>query len=106
MAIIKIFFLGTLILTMTACISGKPFQPNHPTYTMWFKANVSEDGVKEVMRQCGYKNLYGYGGDRVTSEDTAKRENCMFRNGFQRTDGYKGICSLSGVAEKISACQH
>ena len=106
MAAIKILLVGILVLTMTACSAEKPFQPNAPTYTKWFKESVPEDGVKEAMRQCGYKDLYGYGGDRgSTNEDIAKRQNCMFKNGFQRSDGYKGICSLSG-AEKISACQH
>lgn len=105
MSVIKILLVGTLALTMAAC-GFKPFQPNPPTYTMWLKVNVSEDGVKKAMQLCGYKDLYGYGGSRgEKNEDTARMQNCMFKNGFQRSDGYKGICSLIG-AEKISACQH
>jgi hypothetical protein len=99
----RVFFLSVLLLPVTACLY-EPFQPSPPEYVMWTKKNVEHQGVKKAMRDCGYKDLEGYGGDRNrTLEDLAKRQNCMFRDGFQYDDGYKGICSLKGI-EKIAAC--
>lgn len=90
---------------LTACFGGKPFQPPPEEYTQWIKGGVSEEGVKQAMRQCGFTDLYGYGGDRnATFDDIARRENCMFQNGFKRKSGYKGICSLRR-AKDIQACQ-
>lgn len=94
-----------LLLSLTACFGGKPFQPHPPTFTQWFKDGVSADAIKEAMRQCGYIDIYGYGGDRdSTINDHAKRENCMFRNGFKYKDGYQGLCS-SLDRKDLPACQ-
>jgi hypothetical protein len=102
---IKINLSVMSILLLTACFGGKPFQPHPPTFTQWAKNEVSADGVKEAMLQCGYKDLYGYGGDRdSTLNDHAKRENCMFRNGFRYKDGDQGLCTLKSYKD-IPACQ-
>jgi hypothetical protein len=102
--ICRVFFLSVLLLSVTACLY-EPFQPSPPEYVMWTKKNVEHQGVKKAMRDCGFKNVYGYsGGKRESGEDIAKEENCMFKNGFQYDDNrYKGICSLPD-AEKIAAC--
>ena len=63
-----------------------------------------EQGVKQAMLDCGYKNLYGYGGPVTTIEEDARMENCMFANGFRYKSGYKGVCSLK-VGPSIVACK-
>ena len=89
-------------LFLTACFGWKPFQPHPPTFTQWV---ISADGVKAAMRQCGYIDLFGYGGDRnSTLNDHAERENCMFKKGFKYKDGYQGLCSSSDRKD-IPACQ-
>ena len=99
---INVFIMSILLLT--ACFGGKPFQPHPPTFTQWVKDGVSADAVKGTMLQCGYIDLHGYGGDRdSTINDHAKRENCMFRNGFKYKDGYQGLCSSSDRKD-LPAC--
>jgi hypothetical protein len=98
----KIIFSSILVLAVTACLY-KPFQPSPPAYTRWIKKNVGHEGVKKAMRDCGYKYIYNHADITDTTEDFARRENCMFKNGFQYNDGYKGICSLSD-AGKVAAC--
>lgn len=79
---IKIITTIMLAFLLTACFGGKPFQPHPPSFTRWSKDGVSVDGVKEAMQQCGYIDIYGYGGDRVsTMNDEANMVNCMYRNG-------------------------
>jgi hypothetical protein len=104
MKIYKGIFLISIMFFITACLY-KPFQPPLTGYEQWIKKNVGHEGVKKAMRDCGFKNVYGYsGGKRESNEDIAKEENCMFKNGFQYDDNrYKGICSLPD-AEKIAAC--
>ncbi|MFJ2987759.1 hypothetical protein ACIPF8_07820 [Collimonas sp. NPDC087041] len=92
-----------LALPLSAC-AYKPFQPNPPMFQTYFKAGVDEEGVKVAMRQCGYSSVVGrVAGDTVN--DIAKRQNCMFANGFKFRDGSKGICSWANDKESIPACQ-
>jgi hypothetical protein len=92
-------------ISLTACFSQKPFQPHPPTFTQWVKEGISEEGVKESMRRCGYIDLYGYGGDRNSSmNEEAKRENCMFKNGFRYKDGDPGLCALKSYKD-VPACK-
>ena len=103
--VIRIIASILLTLSLTACFGQKPFQPHPPTFTQWVKDGVSSDGVKEAMRQCGEIDLYGYGGDRnSTMNDRAKRENCMFINGFKYKSGFQGLCTLKSYKD-IPACQ-
>jgi hypothetical protein len=101
--VFKGFFLSILLLSITACLY-KPFQPNPPLYKSWVKKNVGQEGVKKAMRDCGYKDLYGYGNviEEPTPEKTNKRANCMFKKGFWYDDGRKGICSLSHTGETVA----
>lgn len=103
--VIKIIASSMLILSLTACLGGKPLQPHPPTFTRWTKAGVSAEGVKEAMLRCGYIDLCGYGGDRgSTMNERALRQNCMFKNGFTRQDGDKGLCTLKSYKD-VPACQ-
>lgn len=96
--------IGAAIL-LAACFSGKPFQPHPPTFTQWAKGGASEDDVKQSMRRCGFIDLYGYGGDKDSSmNDRAKRENCMFQNGFRYKDGDSGLCALKSYKD-VHACK-
>jgi hypothetical protein len=103
--LLKISISIVLTVFLTACFGGKPFQPHPPIFMQWVKGGVSADGVKGALLQCGYIDIYGYGGDRdSTINDHAKRENCMFRNGFRYKDGYQGLCSSSD-RKNLPACQ-
>jgi hypothetical protein len=103
--VIKIIASILLTLSLTACFGQKPFQPHPPTFTRWSKGGVSGEGVKAAMKQCGYIDIYGYGGDRdSTMNERALRQNCMFNNGFRRKDGDQGLCSLKSYKD-IPACQ-
>lgn len=95
-----------LSIALTGCFGGKPFQPPPPIYTTWIKNGVSQEEVKHAMRDCGYIDLYGYGGDRsATIEDRVIREKCMFAHGYRHKSGFQGICSLSNT-ENIAACHN
>lgn len=96
--------MALLIFGLTACSGNKPFQPPPPVYTTWAKEGVTQEEVKQAMRSCGYKDLYGYGGDRnATLEDRVMREKCMFRSGFKYKDDFRGLCSLRGM-DSVSSC--
>lgn len=102
--VIKIIASILLSLSLAACFGQKPLQPHPPTFTRWTKAGVSAEGVKEVMLRCGYVDLYGYGGDRVsTMNDEANMVNCMYRNGFKH-DGNLNLCKLNSYKD-LPACQ-
>lgn len=90
---VKVMTLYMFLLPLAGCASKKPFQPPPPEYSEWIKNDVLEEGVKQAMKDCGYKDLYGYG-DQTSANDVARRQNCMFKNGFSRRSGYKGLCSL------------
>jgi hypothetical protein len=100
----KSMFIFGLLVCLSSCGFKKPFQPHPPIYQQWFKLNLTEEDIKQTMRDCGYKNLYGYGGPVTTNEEDARLENCMFANGLRYKDGYKGICSLKKGAS-IAACK-
>ncbi|SFH62983.1 hypothetical protein SAMN04515618_101246 [Collimonas sp. OK307] len=91
-----------LALSLNAC-AYRPFQPNPPMYELYVKDNATESDVKAAMLKCGYPSIAG-GSRGNSSEVVAKRENCMFENGFKYRDGYKGICSLQS-AQNTPACQ-
>lgn len=103
--VIKITASILLGLFLTACLGQKPFQPHPPNFKQWVKDGVSEEGVKEAMRKCGYEDIYGYGGDRdSTMNESALRQVCMFKNGFLRKDGDRGLCTLKDYQD-IAACR-
>jgi hypothetical protein len=95
-------FLSILILSTTACLY-KPFEHSPPDYKLWIKKNVGEEGVKIAMRDCGFKNLRGWGYPRDTDENFDRAEKCMVKNGFHYYDGYQGFCKMNGI-EKIAGC--
>ena len=48
----------TLLLAVGGCT---PFQPPPGDYTQWYKKGVTQSGVDNAMRACGYTNLDGAG---------------------------------------------
>jgi hypothetical protein len=89
-------------VVLSSCFGRKPFQPPPPEYSEWVKEGVAEQNVMQAMKDCGYKDFYGYG-DKTSNNEIAKQEKCMFQKGFNRKGSYKGICSLKGQ-EKLPAC--
>ncbi len=102
---VKITVFTMLTLSLTGCLGSKPFQPHPPIYAQWTKDGLTAEGVKQALRQCGYIDILGYGGDKDSSiNDHAQRENCMFKNGFKYKDGYRGLCA-SIERKNLPACQ-
>ena len=103
--IIKITVFFILTFPLTGCFGWKPFQPPPPTFTQWTKDGVTAEGVKQALRQCGYIDIFGYGGDKDSSiNDHAQRQNCMFKNGFKYKGGYRGLCAEI-ERKHLPACQ-
>ena len=102
--VIKIIASILLSLSLAACFGQKPLQPHPPTHTHWTKDGVSAEGVKAAMRQCGYIDIHGYGGDKVsTMNDQANMVNCMYRNGFKHNQNLN-LCKLESYKD-LPACQ-
>jgi hypothetical protein len=103
MEILHFIIMSFVCFSLVACF-GKPFQPPPPEYANWEKKGSTTDEIKQTMRSCGYKDLYGYGGDRnATLEDRVIRESCMFDHEYRHKDGFRGLCSLRNM-ESIAAC--
>jgi hypothetical protein len=84
---------------------AKPFQPTPVEFAMWTKGKLSENQVKEGMFKCGFPSAAGFNGVYASVEEMASAEECMFREGFVREDGWKGICSLPKAKEN-STCRN
>jgi hypothetical protein len=97
-------YIAIVLSSFTGCSVGKPFQPPPPMYQSYTKDGATASDVKSVMRQCGYAHEFG-GNPGDTSEEVARRENCMFRNGFKYRDGYEGICSFK-ESSRLDACKN
>lgn len=88
---------------MAGCFGIKIMQPP-PSNFEFFKTNdKTYEDIKKTMIVCGYPNV-NRGNRDDTNNDIAKREICMFRNGFKFNDGYKGMCSLQQQSN-LPACQ-
>ena len=89
-----------------ALLSGcaKPFQPAPVEYTTWGMNNASKDQIIKQMLKCGFPNADGFSGRSRTMEEVASVEQCMFKAGFKRNDGYRGIC-LGRNSDHILACK-
>ena len=94
-------FRKSLVSSVCACLligcTGRGFQPPPPNYTKWYKAGVSQAGVKDAMRACGYTNLDG-AGDASPIDVRLTRFYCMNDAGFKRKDKLD-MCKLGRVGE-------
>jgi len=77
--------------------TGRGFQPPPPDYTKWFKEGVSQAGIDNAMRACGYTNLDG-AGDASPIDVRLTRFYCMKDAGFKRKDNLD-MCKLGRVGE-------
>jgi hypothetical protein len=91
----------SLLLSFCAVLlvgcTGRGFQPPPPDYTKWYKEGVSQQGVDDAMRACGYTNLDGVG-DKSPIDVVLTRFYCMKDAGFIRTDDLD-LCKLGRVGE-------
>jgi hypothetical protein len=95
-------FMFSIFALLNGC--AKPFQPPPIAYTTWVMNGVSKDEVIRHMINCGYPNAAGFEGVRnVSAETAATAEQCMFRAGFKKKNGYGGICSQK-YSVSILAC--
>jgi hypothetical protein len=88
--------LSVCALSLIAC-TGRGFQPPPGDFTQWKKSGVSQQGVDDAMRACGYTNLDG-AGDRSPIDERLTRFYCMKDAGFKRKDGLD-LCKLGRIGE-------
>ena len=81
----------------------RPFQPPPPEFKTFVKVGATENQVKAKMRECGFVNSF-QPEPTDTERDLARRELCMFRNGYLYKSGYRGICSTQ-AALRIAECK-
>ena len=85
-------------LSLLVVVGGcTPFQPPPGDYTQWKKKGVSQQGVDDAMRACGYTNLDGVG-DKSPIDVVLTRFYCMKDAGFIRTDDLD-LCKLGRIGE-------
>ncbi|KAB7895695.1 hypothetical protein GA565_06675 [Rouxiella sp. S1S-2] len=77
--------------------TGRGFQPPPGDYTKWYKEGVSQDGIDNAMRACGYTNLDG-AGDASPIGVRLTRFYCMKDAGFKRKDKLD-MCKNGRVSE-------
>lgn len=86
--------LGLSLLIVGGCT---PFQPPPGDYTQWYKKGVSQSGVDNAMRACGYTNLDGVG-DTSPIDVVLTRFYCMKDAGFSRRDDLD-LCKQGRIGE-------
>lgn len=85
-------------LSLLAVVGGcTPFQPPPGDYTLWYKKGVTQSGVDNAMRACGYTNLDG-AGDTSPIDVVLTRFYCMKDAGFKRRDNLD-LCKLGRIGE-------
>ena len=77
--------------------TGRGFQPPPGDYTQWYKKGVTQSGVDNAMRACGYTNLDGVG-DTSPIDVVLTRFYCMKDAGFSRRDKID-LCKLGRIGE-------
>lgn len=98
----RIFSLLIIGIGLVAgCVAGGPPPPS--AFRSWEKPNVSPEGVKAALVQCGFDNPYSGFDRRVSVEDVARAGRCMTDHGFRYLYG-PTICQSSNGA-KLAACQ-
>jgi len=104
--LIAIVFTLTL-MALPGC--AKPFQPVPPTFKLWQKPNISEDGIKKAMLECGYPTPFeaidrqAINGTLIrhtTNDEIALMELCMEQSGF--VSKTQRFCDLF---PRLEACQ-
>jgi hypothetical protein len=92
----KGLLLSVYAVLLIGC-TGRGFQPPPGDYTQWKKSGVSQQGVDDAMRACGYTNLDGMG-DTSPIDVVLTRFYCMKDAGFTRKDNLD-LCKLGRIGE-------
>lgn len=86
-----------LLLTLLVAAGCRPFQPPPGNYTQWYKNGVTQEGVNNAMRSCGYTDLDG-SGDNSSIDMKLTRFYCMKDTGFKRRDNID-LCKEGRIGE-------
>lgn len=78
--------LATVLLSLTAACTTRPFQPSPPAYKLWAKPGVSEQGVRSAMLDCGFVDSAYVDGTVMTNNDYARAQLCMIDKRFVYQD--------------------
>ncbi|MGO2715118.1 hypothetical protein [Pseudomonas helleri] len=92
----KYLLLSFCAVLLVSC-TGRGFQPPPGAYTKWYKKGVSQAGVDNAMRACGYTNLDGVG-DTSPIDVVLTRFYCMKDAGFKRRDNLD-LCKQGRIGE-------
>ena len=92
----KSLLLSVCAVLLVGC-TGRGFQPPPGDYTQWYKKGVTQSGVDNAMRACGYTNLDGVG-DRSPIDVRLLNFYCMKDAGYKRKDNLD-MCKLGRIGE-------
>ena len=92
----KSLLLSFCAVLLIGC-TGRGFQPPPGNYTQWYKKGVTQSGVDNAMRACGYTNLDGVG-DTSPIDVVLTRSYCMKDAGFKRRDNLD-LCKQGRIGE-------
>ena len=103
----KLFIMILTALFLTACNSGRGFQPPPEGYEKYHRHNTPSDIIQKDMLDCGFPNIYNNA--PMLNHDVNRyviSTLCMESKGYRTSSGKGGICSTKSFKNTEACLKH